>query len=543
MFPVVGALILSRYPGVAWDGSYCLCGLASSVTLVSYAYAERGLVDAPGSLPGALAAAWLSSWIWICGFSPLLTLGILASPTAACLPAGGGRSPPWPVDDRGGRRRGRAASRPLGEPPRPGQSPRRSAARLVAGRNWAGSGCRPPLAILGSFAGLVVRYRRGSAAEREQLRWCVLAVGLLLVSFAIPAAPRSGLSATSSPWALPLLPLSMGAAVLRHRLDDLGVGLRRALVYGWLVAAELTVYVAVVLTLDTALRGQAQPVVALIGAGAVAVLYQPLRLRLQRSTDRMLYGNRGDSYAVLTSLGRRLEAAGSAEQTLPTTAAAVAEALRLPYVAIELPGDPPHRPSVAHGSTPGMNPISIPLTHGGANVGHLVVGRRSPREDLTGAERRLLDDLARQVAVAASSVLFYRALHRSRELLVVAREEERRRLRRDLHDGLGPALAGLALGVDAARNLMPTDQPAAESLLRDLKDETLGCVGEVRRIVEDLRPPTLDQLGLVPALTAFADRLASRDDALQVSLESPDPLARAPGRRRESRRTASPPRP
>ena len=143
---------------------------------------------------------------------------------------------------------------------------------------------------------------------------------------------------------------------------------------------------------------------------------------------------------------------------------------------------------MAYGSTPGMNPISIPLIHGGANVGHLVVGRRSPREDLTGAERRLLDDLARQVAVAASSVLFYRALRRSRELLVVAREEERRRLRRDLHDGLGPALAGLALGVDAARNLMPTDQPAAESLLRDLKDEILGCVGEVRRIVEDLRP-------------------------------------------------------
>ena len=273
--------------------------------------------------------------------------------------------------------------------------------------------------------------------------------------------------------AIPLLPLSMGAAVLRHRLDDLGVGLRRSLVYGWLVAAELTVYVAVVLILDTALRGQAQPVVALIGAGAVAVLYQPLRLRLQRSTDRMLYGDRGDPYAVLTSLGRRLEAAGSAEQTLPATAAAVAEALRLPYVAIELPGDPPERPigglrlDTRH-EPPSRSHSSTAAT----NVGHLVVGRREAREDLTGAERRLLDDLARQVAVAASSVLLYRALRRSRELLVVAREEERRRLRRDLHDGLGPALAGVALGVDAARNLMPTDQtsrrkPAARPQGRD----------------------------------------------------------------------------
>jgi signal transduction histidine kinase len=153
-----------------------------------------------------------------------------------------------------------------------------------------------------------------------------------------------------------------------------------------------------------------------------------------------------------------------------------------------------------------------------------VVARREARQDLTPAERRLLGDLGLQVAVAAHAVLLDRALRRSGERLVVGREEERRRLRRDLHDGLGPALAGVALGVDAARNMLRADPGSADALLADLKDETLGCVGEVRRIVEDLRPPALDELGLLPALTAFADRLSTRDDALQVAVQAPDPL-------------------
>jgi signal transduction histidine kinase len=112
--------------------------------------------------------------------------------------------------------------------------------------------------------------------------------------------------------------------------------------------------------------------------------------------------------------------------------------------------------------------------------------------------------------------------------LVLAREEERVRLRRDLHDGLGPALAGVALGMDAARNMMATEPQAADQLLEDLKQETLGCVADVRRIGDNLRPPTLDELGLVVALQTFGERLSSRDDALQILVESATPFPELP---------------
>jgi two-component system NarL family sensor kinase len=529
-FPVAGALILSRLPGHRLGWLYCLCGLASSVTLAAYAYAQRGLVEQPGSLPGALAAGWVSSWIWVCGFSSLLTFGVLWFPD--------GRLPSrrwWPVAAVAGLAVGLGVTSAALRPgPLANHPVRVNPLGVPLSRSWfdaVGQGVFVPVllvAILGSLAALAVRYRRGSAGERDQLRWLLVAVGLLVVSFALVGGATVALAGNLLGLvAVPLVPLSVGVAVLRRRLDGAAVAVRRSLVYGWLLAAGLAVYAAVVLILDAVLRGHAKPVVALVAAGAVAVLYQPLRLRLQRAADRMLYGDRGDPYAVLAGLGRRLQAAGSAEQTLPQTVQTIAAALRLPYVAVELPGDPPARPTAAHGTSPGPGPVVISLTHGGDAVGRLVVARRDTREDLGPAERRLLEDLGRQVA-AAHAVLLDRALRRSRERLVVGREEERRRLRRDLHDGLGPALAGVALGVDAARNMLPTDPHSADALLADLKDETLGCVGEVRRIVEDLRPPALDELGLLPALTAFVDRLSTRDDALRVAVQAPDPLPPLP---------------
>jgi two-component system, NarL family, sensor kinase len=530
-FPVVGAMILSRLPRHRLGTLYLLCGLASSITLASYSYARQGLGGHAVSLPGAVVAGWVSSWVWLCGPVPLVTLGVLWFPD--------GRMPSrrwWPVAAAASLfvvigvfsiavRPGPLENHPTSDNP----------FGLPLPRGWFNLVDTTPLqtvlvgAVAGSLAALVVRYRRGSSEVRDQLRWFLVAFTLLIASLALGENARAGvLRSLPTLVMLPLFPVTVGVAVLRGRLYGVDLAVRRSLIYGWLLAIGLVVYAAVVVVMDTILRGHATPAVTLLAAGTVAVLYQPIRLRLQLSADRMLYGERGDPYTVLARLGRRLEQAGTAGQTLPEAVDTIAAALRLPFVAVEVTGDRPHFPTAAHGTAAPQQPLRVPLIHAGETLGHLVVGRRNEREDFTPAERRLLDDLGRQVAVAVHAVLLERALRRSRERVIVARDDERLRLRRDLHDGLGPALAGIALGVDAARNMMGNDPSAADTLLGTLKEETLGCVGEVRRIIDDLRPLALEDLGLRAAIVAFVDRLSSREESLSISLEIPDPFPPLP---------------
>jgi signal transduction histidine kinase len=157
----------------------------------------------------------------------------------------------------------------------------------------------------------------------------------------------------------------------------------------------------------------------------------------------------------------------------------------------------------------------------GDDVGSLVVAQRDRRDHYGERDLALLDDLARHIAVAAHAAALTRDLQRSRESLVIAREEERRRIRRDLHDGLGPALAGVAFGLDAARNTLRRDPEAADGALGQLKAEIQTSITDVRRLVYDLRPPALDQLGLVPAVQEYAALLGERG-ALDVSVSAPD---------------------
>jgi two-component system, NarL family, sensor kinase len=169
-------------------------------------------------------------------------------------------------------------------------------------------------------------------------------------------------------------------------------------------------------------------------------------------------------------------------------------------------------------------PLVLALIYGGRAVGELALGPRTPNDPFTVAERRLFADIARQVAVAAHAVSLTEDLQRSREALVATREEERRRIRRDLHDGLGPTLAGVTLQLGSARLLLRRDPDAADALLTQLAVETQAAIADVRRLVYDLRPPALDELGLVPALRQQAQRFPG----LAVEVRAPEPLERLP---------------
>jgi signal transduction histidine kinase len=157
-----------------------------------------------------------------------------------------------------------------------------------------------------------------------------------------------------------------------------------------------------------------------------------------------------------------------------------------------------------------------------------VLSPRAPGEGFSDADRTLLEDLARQAEVAVHAVRLTADLQSSRERLVATREEERRRLRRDLHDGLGAQLAGLNVQAGALRRLIPTDPDAAEEVVVELREELRSAIADIRRLVYDLRPPALDDLGLVEALRRLAERHSSEGEQLRVSVEAPEELPSLP---------------
>ncbi|MDP9358956.1 MAG: histidine kinase [Chloroflexota bacterium] len=257
-----------------------------------------------------------------------------------------------------------------------------------------------------------------------------------------------------------LIPLGLAAAMLSRRLWGIELLVNRALVYGILTATFAGGYALFVGAAGLLVETRGNPLVAMLATGLAALLFQPLRSRLQRGANRLLYGDRDNPYLALARLGRRLEATLAPDAILPSVVQAVAEALRVPYAAIALRQDGELVPAAAVG-TPVAGALRVPLRYGSERVGELVVGPRAPGEPFGAADRRLLEDLARQVGVAAHAASLTAALRRSRERVVTAREEERRRLRRDLHDGLGPALASQTLKAGVARALLAQDPAAA----------------------------------------------------------------------------------
>ncbi|MGH3470948.1 MAG: sensor histidine kinase, partial [Nocardioidaceae bacterium] len=197
----------------------------------------------------------------------------------------------------------------------------------------------------------------------------------------------------------------------------------------------------------------------------------------------------------------------------------VADSLRLPYVRVEVEREDDGPLAGVHGQ-PVSEVHEVPLMFRGENLGRLIVAPRTARDPFRPADLGLLADLGRQIGVAAHATRLASALQRSREGLVSAREEERRRIRRDLHDGLGPALAGVALGLDAVHRLAAEHPDQAAALADQLKAEVQASLADVRRLVEDLRPPALDQLGLVGAVRQQARLLTERDPGLEVGVDA-----------------------
>jgi two-component system NarL family sensor kinase len=386
-----------------------------------------------------------------------------------------------------------------------------------------------PGLIAATLAAIWTQWRRSDAADRERLRWisgasAMAAVGVLVGWF----LPQALTGQALLPWSavgLPGLafPVALGVAVGRHGLFGIETLIQRSLVYGGLTAGVVAVYAVSVIALGLILPGDRPYAVTLLATGIAALVALPLRDRLQRRVSRLLYGDRDEPYRAIARLGERLEASLDPQLVLPMVAETVAEALRLPYVGIELQTESGVTVAAAHGSARGALE-RLPLTHRGEQIGWLALAPRAAEEGFGAADRALLAELARQASAAAHSVRLTAELLRSRQELVTTREEERRRLRRDLHDGVGPALAGSLMKLEAAR---ATGSDAdLDRLLAELADQTRRTIDDVRRVASNLRPPALDQLGLVPALEQDAARLSS--GRLDVSVRAPGALPALP---------------
>lgn len=401
--------------------------------------------------------------------------------------------------------------------------------------------------ILSGVTAVIWRYQKqATAVQQQQIKWVsagfVLMALNLLVDYGVwnvyPAVTGNDLIVTGRQavlWDLSqdtiwyisqiLFTLCIGLAVFRRRLWGIDPILNRTLVYGGLTILIVGLYVGIVGGLGALFQTQTNPIIGLVATGIIAVLFQPLRDALQHGVNRLLYGERDDPAAVLTQLAQQLETAASPD-ILPNLVQTIARTLKIPHAAIWLPvSDNQFDPVATWGQSPGHVDM-IPLTYQNETVGHLAVAPRDAGGTFNRRERDLLNTVAALTASTVRAVQLSDELRQSRQRIVTAREEERRRLRRDLHDGLGPQLASQTLGLEAIDQLMDNDPNKAHDLLAALKTQAQEAILDVRRLVYALRPPALDDLGLVGAMQQSAARY--ENGQLQFTFDLPASLPELP---------------
>jgi signal transduction histidine kinase len=532
-FPCVGVLIASRRPdhAVAW---VCLGGgLFAAVYLFAGSYATYGLRTNPDSLPGAELMAWLEGWTYplaLVPFAVFLPLvfpdGRLLSPrwrwvawvSAVAVVAGCSSLAfaPGPLDDY------REVSNPVGLEQAEGVL---DILAVTLGLL--------PLCVLAATASMVRRFRRARGEERLQLKWFASAVVLGSLAYLLALAVRGAAREWSGPFedatfgATAALALAVGIAVLRYRLYDIDVVISKALVVGVLGAFVTAVYVAIVVGLGALIGGVGEPniVLSILATAVVAVAFEPARERARHFANRIVYGKRATPYEVLAEFSERVAETYATEDVLPKMARTVAEGTGAERADVWLrSGDElrlaaswpnehggGNRLTLSDGRLPAFGSVdrAVAVRHQNELLGALTVVKPSA-EPLTPTEDKLLTDLAAQAGlvlrnVGLTSELLARLdeLAASRQRLVTAQDEERRRLERNLHDGAQQHLVALKVKLNLAARLAPDGSRLRDALdgLQSVADEAIEALRDLAR---GIYPPLLADEGLAAALRAQA---------------------------------------
>jgi signal transduction histidine kinase len=542
---VLGGLVLTRRPGNRMGQVFLGASLILAVSMFAQEYAVRGLVTAPRSLPWPTPMAWIQA---VGNKSILLAVALvlLLFPRGRLL-SGAWRPVLWvallatvlqilhsidPFPLTTAFRAGQG-NIPVTMPP----------ALWVLGRTadrWgrAAVSYGPALAVLLSGAAVVARFRAVRGEERQQVKWLAFAGALVGVGYAasliLQAALDSHYSRTVDvaqayidvSWSMAAaigLPLAAGVAILRYRLYDIDVVINKALVYGSLAVFITLVYVAIVVGVGTFFGQGDRPNVALsiLATAITAVAFQPVRERFQRVANRLVFGHRANPYEVLSRFADRVAGTYAADEVMPRMARVLADGTgaaatvwlkvgaELRPAATWPTGEAPLDPVPAGDSElpPLVASRAVPVRHQGELLGALTV-TKPPGTPLSGEEVRLLEDLASQAGLVLRNVRLIEELKASRQRLVSAQDQERRRLERDLHDGAQQRLVTMSLALRMARDKAATVDVELAAEIEETEAELRQSLAELRELARGIHPAVLTEGGLSAALSSLAERSA-----------------------------------
>jgi signal transduction histidine kinase len=511
--PVVGFVLASRRPANRIGWLFLTAGLVLALGSFGTQYALRALVAAPGSLPAGRAFAWFANWSWVIDIAVLAFVFLL-------FPTGQLRSRRW-----------RPAAWSVGA----AFALTAVVLLVTATRYWSqpfifsGGGAPADLAavfllmaaaLVVGVTALVVRFARSSGEERLQLKWFAAAAVLVVATMVPGFLTNSAVANVLENMAFVCLFAAIAIAVLKYRLYDIDIVISKAVLYGSLAVFITAVYAALVVGIGALVGNPHSPLLTALAAAVVAVAFQPARQWAGRLANRVVYGRRATPYQVLSDFARRIGSTYAAEDVLPQMAHIVAAGTGAKTVVIWLRvGDELH-PEASSSGNPREGPlpvdgqvlpplpeaeISVPVVHHGELLGAISI--TMPKDEpLRPAGQQLVTDVASQAGLALANAGLIEDLRASRQRLVTAQDQARRRLERNIHDGAQQDLVALAIKLQLAETTVAADPAQTGPVFGDLKADAAGALANLRDLARGIYPPLLADLGLAAALSAQASK-------------------------------------
>jgi signal transduction histidine kinase len=536
-FPLIGALIASRFPSNAIGWIFVAVGLLQALNVFGSEYARYTLLTNPDSLPFAGTASVVAFVAWMPSLGLLTTFLLLLFPDGR-LPSRRWRWAAWlsgvgialVLIGAGGGALFVPARTLFSE----GDVPFPAWGTGLA----AGGALMVLLGAVASVTSLVLRFRGSRGEERQQLKWMAFAGVFAFLVIAVQFLPIQVPFYLEVLMGLGLLaiPTASGIAILRYRLYDIDVVISKTVVYGALAAFVTLVYVGIVVGVGALVGSQGNLVLSILATAIIALAFQPVRRWASHLANRIVYGKRATPYEVLSVLAQGMGGSYSAEDVLPRMASIVGKGTGAARAEVWLRvGDDLRREAVWPDADAdrallrignGLPPIpgvdlALPVEHQGELLGALAV--TIPRnESLSPANDKLLQDVASQAGLVLRNARLIEELRASRQRLVAAQDHERRRLERNIHDGAQQQLVALSVKARLLRSVARKDPEKVEELAEQLQTESKDALDDLRDLARGIYPPLLADQGLAAALDAQA-----RKAAVPVEVE-PDGVGRYP---------------